>query len=113
MRHRLEPRGGSRNDFQDLLEELEPEQEDSMARRFLTAEALSRFPEACAALVKNSMDVGLTEADAKESLNDLVFWEDSKGRLHCDDRIHPAFDDMWEGGQWVGSDEPEEEEDEW
>lgn len=111
MRHRLEPRGGSRNDFQDFLDEFEPEEENPVrARRFLADEALKRFPEACAALVKNSVDVGLSESDAHESLNDLVFWTDSKGRLHCDDRIHPAFDDMWEAGEWVGSDEGEEDE---
>lgn len=58
-------------------------------------QAQSEFPDAISAL--DVEDMGLSE---------LKFWKDYRGYLHCDDRVHPSFDDMWDPNvsEWVGSD---------
>jgi hypothetical protein len=35
------------------------------------------------------------------------FWLDDRDRLHVDDAVHPAYDDVWNAaiGEWEGSDE--------
>lgn len=40
-----------------------------------------------------------------DDVGDLLLWVDSEGRLHCDDAVHPGFDDMWDAQKksWVGS----------
>lgn len=40
-----------------------------------------------------------------DDTGDLLFWLDDDGRLHCDDALHPSFDDMWDTQKksWVGS----------
>lgn len=45
------------------------------------------------------------EADGAEP-GEYRFWVDANGRLHVDDAVHPAFDDVWDPTQraWFGGD---------
>ena len=64
-------------------------------------EARMQFPEALKA-----MNDGKLPTLAQLKRNNF-FWLDDRGRLHVDDSLHPAYDDVWnpELGEWEGSDE--------
>lgn len=73
-----------------------------MAREEITLkQARRRFPKAIAALLEDDTD-----------LKELAFTVDSKGALHVDDAVHPAFDDEWDPNieRWFGSGDDDEEE---